>query len=87
MQYWENLVVSIDKLFNSALAGSNTETLSARAFRMAKKPKAKKRWRIIRRGVNTLFFWQNDHCLKAYRAGIVRREKYLQKARASGVSV
>ncbi|SUA63205.1 Uncharacterised protein [Oligella urethralis] len=55
--------IAIDQLFNTLLAGHADETLSARAWRMQH---LKKRWALMRRMIDLLFFWQEDHCYQSY---------------------
>ena len=78
MSYFGNVVISIDKLFNSFLSGSHAETLSARSYRMSTK---KKRWRATMSVIDTLFFWDKDHCQASYDASVARKLEYLDKHR------
>lgn len=60
-----NLLIAIDQVFNvlvwlkSEGFGLPDETLSARAWRLRADSKM---YRVI----NTLFFWQSNHCLDAF---------------------
>ena len=78
MSYIKNVAISIDKLANSLLWGSNAETLSARAYRMNDK---KKRWRVTRSIIDTLLFWDKEHCKASYEASVARKRAYLDKHR------
>lgn len=62
-----NVLIAVDQLANTVLAGTPDETLSSRAYRcgvIATSPK--RRWVITHAVVNKLFFWQHEHCKKAY---------------------
>src|SRR5690625_816445 len=61
-RYFHQLLIAIDQLVNAALFGWADETLSSRAYRT----QYKRRWRVIMRGINGIFFWQEDHCRDAY---------------------
>ena len=66
--YLYHCLIALDQLFNAALGGYADETLSSRIHRGAVlSAQPKRRWRIARRVVNGLFFWQTDHCAGAYR--------------------
>ena len=62
MPYAKALLVALDQLGNAALGGWPDETLSSRAFRLAKA--GKRAW--PRRLIDALFFWdksgQKRHC-------------------------
>lgn len=68
--YIHQLSIAVDQLFNTLLAGYADETLSARAYRGSNK---KKRWNVIMRAINMVFFWQPNHCYRAYRAEVLKR--------------
>lgn len=73
MRYLYHLVIALDQLLNALLAGAADETLSSRTHRcavLAKPPK--RRWRIARRVINGLFFWQADHCRLSYESELKR---------------
>lgn len=67
------VIVAIDQLLNTILGGFADETLSARAYRNDSAT-GKKRWRIARRFIDKLFFWEQSHCRHAYLAEIDRRQ-------------
>jgi hypothetical protein len=60
--------------------GSPYQTFSARCHMLA--PKSVE-WDRRRRYVNALFFWQDDHCLKAHSAEI---DRALNTLRANGIT-
>lgn len=57
------VAIAVDQLFNTILGGYPDETLSARAFRLQY---VHKRWAIICRVIDTIFFWQKEHCFNSY---------------------
>ena len=65
LEYLKNVAIGIDQLINAVLGGSSDETLSAYAYR-------KKDWRM--KVVNSLFFWQEDHCKSSYEAEVKRKQ-------------
>ncbi|HHF4974760.1 TPA: DNA helicase UvrD [Haemophilus influenzae] len=65
-RYGYHVVIAIDQLFNALTGGAADETLSSRTYRgaiLADKPK--KRWRVLYRLINALFFDVN-HCKASY---------------------
>lgn len=73
MRYAYHLIIALDQLLNAILAGAADETLSSRTHRRAVlQPQPKPRWRIARRIINGLFFWQADHCRLSYESELKR---------------
>ena len=69
-RYGYHVVIAIDQLFNALTGGAADETLSSRTYRgaiLAKQPK--KRWRVLYRVINGLFFDRN-HCKTAYESEV-----------------
>ena len=69
-RYGYHVMIAIDQLFNALTGGAADETLSSRTYRgaiLAKQPK--KRWRVLYRVINGLFFDLN-HCKTAYESEI-----------------
>jgi hypothetical protein len=62
-QYLLNLGIAVDQLFNVLFGGWPDETLSAVAHRYAP---YSMRWNIVRKLLNLIFFWQDDHCQAAF---------------------
>lgn len=62
-KYSRQLLIAIDQLLNTLLAGYADETLSARAWRMSEK---KRRWEVLRKVIDGIFFWEDEHCFNAY---------------------
>ena len=71
--YLYHCLIALDQLFNAALGGYADETLSSRTYRRASQQQAKRRWRWAYKSINTLFFWQKDHCNGAYQMELLRR--------------
>lgn len=72
MAYLTSLAIAIDQLLNVLLLGSPDETLSSRAYRADRDGKVF--GRFFRPLINTLFFWQDQHCRAAYKAEVSRRQ-------------
>ena len=53
----KQVAIAIDQLLNALLGGMADETLSARAHCTGSA------WEYV---IDTLFFWQTDHCQDAY---------------------
>jgi hypothetical protein len=67
----EQLLISIDQVFNAIFGGMADETLSARAYR---KKSVSKKWYIAYKVINKIFFWQKDHCYEAYLSEMNRKQ-------------
>lgn len=59
----EQFGIAIDQVVNTIAGGMADETISARAWRNRNE---KRSWYLFMRFINVLFFWQEEHCLKAY---------------------
>ena len=69
-RYGYHVVIAIDQLFNALTGGAADETLSSRTYRdavLAENPK--KRWRVLYRVINGIFFDRN-HCKMAYESEV-----------------
>ena len=64
------VLIAIDQTINAIFNGYADETLSCRAYRRQHKNKFWKYGRIV---IDALFFWQEDHCYKAYQSEVERR--------------
>ncbi len=62
-RYRIQVLLAKDQIGNAYAAGWADESISARAWRL----RHIRRWALMRRLVDALFFWQPDHCLNAYR--------------------
>lgn len=72
MAYLLKVIIAIDQLLNVALCdGEPDETMSSNVWRMEQ---AGKPWGFMRRVIDTLFFWDTDHCLSSYNAERERRQ-------------
>jgi len=69
MSYWLNLAIAGDQLLNAAFRGSPDETLSARAYRLS--VERGRHW--PRRAIDTLLFWQAEHCRAAHVSEVLRK--------------
>ena len=73
-QYAYHVIIAIDQLFNAITGGAADETLSSRTYRGAMlAPKPRKRWRVLYRLINGIFFDRN-HCKDAYFSEVYRRQ-------------
>ena len=63
------ILIAFDQLINALLWGYADETLSARAYRHAE-IKKDRQWPM--KLINSLFFWQENHCEQAYMSEIER---------------
>ena len=70
MNYWLNLAIAIDQLFNALFGGACDETLSSRAWRLQEE-RGKKLPRFL---IDTLFFFDKDHCYQSYLSEIERKQ-------------
>lgn len=57
------VLIAIDQLANTIFNGYADETISARAYR---RQHANKFWKCARKFIDSLFFWQKEHCYHAY---------------------
>ena len=64
------VLIALDQLANTLLAGYADETLSSRAWRHHLD--GSRDW--PRAVIDFLFFWQEDHCRTAYESEIERRQ-------------
>lgn len=84
MRWPTQVLVALDQLANAMLGGFADETLSARAYRNDS-PMGKRRWRIARRVIDAVFFWEPGHCFRAFMAELDRRQyppSYREQERA-----
>lgn len=63
-KYVWNILVALDQVLNVLLFGYPDETFSARVYRKAEA--GQWFWRALRWIINTLFFWQDNHCRLSY---------------------
>lgn len=70
MKHGQQILIAIDQFVNACLGGWADETLSCRAWRQREK---KRRWKIMRRVIDALFFMQKEHCRQAFESEKNRR--------------
>lgn len=71
MNYFLRVLVGFNQLVNTLLGGWPDETLSSRAYRQHLRGR-----NFLRNFINTLFFWQNDHCKLAYEEELDRLQLF-----------
>lgn len=62
------VLIAFDQLINARLGGWADETFSARCWRQRRM----KKYEILTKVIDAIFFWQDDHCRKAYESEIKR---------------
>lgn len=62
------VLIAFDQLINARLGGWADETFSARCWRS----RHIKKYAILTKLIDALFFWQDDHCRKAHEAEVKR---------------
>ena len=67
----DQIPIAIDQLINTLFGGWADETISSVAWRKRHEGKG---WAILRRVIDTLFFWQTNHCRTAYESEKKRRQ-------------
>ena len=67
----DQIPIAIDQLVNTICGGWADETISSVAWRKRQEGKG---WAILRRVIDTLFFWQENHCRSAYESEKNRRQ-------------
>ena len=74
-QYIINLLVAFDQFINVLFSGQPDETISSRAWRCKD---ANSFWGFMRKLIDTIFFFQPQHCFKAYLAELNRKQIQLE---------
>jgi hypothetical protein len=69
--YIHHLLIALDQLANALLAGYADETLSSRMYRY--ELKEKQLGKIMRPIIDTLFFFDKNHCFNSYLSELDRR--------------
>ena len=69
-EYILNLLISFDQFVNVIFLGQPDETISSRAWRCKD---VNSFWSVMHSLINKLFFFQKDHCHKAYLAELERK--------------
>ena len=65
----KQVLIALDQLANTLLAGHADETLSARAYRLSRD--RGRHW--PRRLIDAIFFWDENHCEEAHRSELLHR--------------
>ena len=73
--YLLNILISFDQLVNVLFLGQPDETISSRAWRCKD---VSSFWKVMRKFIDLLFFFQPQHCFKAYLAEINRKQIQLE---------
>lgn len=74
-QYIINLLVAFDQFINVLFLGQPDETISSRAWRCKD---VSSFWKVMRKFIDLLFFFQPQHCFKAYLAELNRKQIQLE---------
>lgn len=67
-QYFHNLIICGSQVLNTIIGGHPDETISARSWRKQNK--------IFIFIINTIFFWQKNHCRGAYHQEMIRKHQH-----------
>lgn len=70
MAYLKNVLIGVDQLLNTLFCGWPDETLSSRCWRWHRD--GVRHW--PRRLVDTLFFWEKEHCRESYESEQLRMQ-------------
>ena len=71
MKYLKQLLLWLDHGANVLLGGYADETISARSWRLKDKSKF---WGTLRKVVDTLFWFDKDHCRTSYESEMYRKQ-------------
>lgn len=72
IDYIKQVLIALDQIMNALLGGSADETLSSRAYRTEQKNRM---FGVVSRPcIDLLFFFQKQHCYKAYLSEVNRRQ-------------
>lgn len=70
MAYLKNVLIGVDQLLNTLFRGWPDETLSSRCWRWDRD--GVRHWPC--RLVDSLFFWEKEHCRESYESEQFRRQ-------------
>ena len=65
----KQIPIALDQLVNTLFGGWADETISSVAWRKRNEGRG---WALLRKMIDTLFFWQKNHCEQAYRSELDR---------------
>ena len=74
-KYIRNVLIGFDQFINTIFLGCPDETISSRAWCCKD---ANSFWRFMRKFIDLLFFFQQQHCFKAYLAELNRKQIQLE---------
>ena len=63
--------IAFDQFVNTLFGGWADETISSAAWRKRHEGRG---WAFLRALIDTLFFWQQDHCRTAFESELKRRQ-------------
>lgn len=63
LPYITKVMMAASHLLNALLGGAPDEMLSARAWRLSF---FDRRWEVVRIALDTVFFWEESHCMNAF---------------------
>lgn len=66
----KQIPIAVDQLVNTFFNGWADETISSVAWRKRHDGKS---WALLRKLIDTLFFWQENHCQRAYESELERQ--------------
>ncbi len=67
----KQIPIAVDQFINTLFGGWADETISSAAWRKRHEGRG---WAFLRTLIDTLFFWQTDHCKTAYESELKRRQ-------------
>lgn len=68
----KQILIALDQLLNALFGGYADETLSSRVWRLYLKNNVS--GRIFKPIIDTIFFWQEDHCYNSFLSEVKRRQ-------------
>lgn len=80
-KYITNVLIGFDQFINTIFLGYPDETISSRAWQSQGSSKF---WNFMRKLIDWMFYFQEDHCYNAYRAEVQRHQIILNKAQKEG---
>lgn len=74
------ILLSIDQLANVWLMGDEDNSISSRSYMMEQTRGGW--WVYVRKFIDTLFFWDEDHCRMSFIGEYVKKEQFLEEHEA-----
>lgn len=75
VQYFFNVLIALDQMANTLIGGAPDETLSSVAYRMSVTKGTHWRWGFARSTIDSIFWFEKDHCHLAFMAEINRAQQ------------